>query len=134
MLQINRVKDSMEWMELAAENYTGGQSITWYIDQLGFLCKTLPFVNEQMAEAKRALNKKKITAYESLAASSIANQEYFAPSLAKDYIGAKCEQEQYEYDLCERASRTVVHTIDAVRTIISSLKEEMKISSYASQP
>lgn len=133
MLQIQRVKDFMEWMEKAAEDYNGGQSIIWYIDQLGMLCKSLPFVNEQMAEAKRVLNKKKITAYESLAASSIANQEYFAPSLAKDYISAKCENEQYEYDLCERASRTIVHTLDAVRTIISSLKEEMKIASYAGQ-
>lgn len=134
MLQVDRVKDCFEWLQIAAEDYTGAQSITWYIDQLGMLCKSLPFVNEQMAEAKSVLNKKKITAYESLAASSIANQEYFAPSLAKDYISAKCEKEQFEYDLCERCSRTLTHTIDAVRTIISSLKEEMKIASYAGQP
>lgn len=123
----------MEWLEVNAETYDGQASITWYIDQLGVLCKSMAFVNGQMAEAKRLLNKKKITAYESLAASSVANEQYFAPSLAKDYIGAKLLDEQYEYDLCERCSRTITHTIDAIRTIISSLKEEMKIASYQGQ-
>jgi hypothetical protein len=131
MLQINRVKNCMQWLEKTAESYTGQQSITWYIDQLGILCSTMAFVNVQMAEAKRDLNKKKLIAYELLVSSDISKANYFAPSLAKDYISARCEEEQYEYDLCERCSRTVVHQIDALRSIISSLKEEMKIASYA---
>lgn len=134
MLQIKRVKDCLEWLETQAEDYTGQQSITWYIDQLGILCKTMAFVNGQMAEAKMLLNNKKQRAYETLAASSIANEKYFAPSLARDYISSKCAIEQYEYDLCERCSRTVVHTIDALRSIISSLKEELKIASYQPHP
>lgn len=129
--QIKRVQDCVEWLQLTAEHYTGSQSISWYIDQLGMLCKSLAFINEQMAVAKQVLNKKKITAYESLVTSSIANQEYFAPSLAKDYIGAKCEQEQFDYDLTERCSRTLTHTIEAIRSILSALKEEMKIESYS---
>lgn len=133
MLDIIRVQGCLEWLELTAEQYTGQQSITWYIDQLGILCKTMAFINGQMAEAKRDLNRKKIRAYELLVSSDISKAEYFAPSLAKDYIGARCEKEQYEYDLCERTSRTVVHQIDALRSIISSLKEEMKIASYAGQ-
>lgn len=133
MLQIDRVKACLEWLEMAAEDYTGQQSISWYIDNLGILCKTMAFVNGQMAEAKRDLNRKKLLAYELLVSSEIAQANYFAPSLAKDYISARCEKEQYEYDLCERTSRTVVHQIDALRSIISSLKEEMKIASYAGQ-
>jgi hypothetical protein len=133
MLQIDRVRNCLEWMELAAGDYNASQSINWYIDQLGMLCKSLPFVNEQMAEAKSMLNKKKITAYETLVVSSIANEQYFAPSLAKDYISAKCEIEQLNYDLCERCSRSLVHTIEAIRSILSALKEEMKIASYAGQ-
>lgn len=133
MLQIKRIQDCMEWLQLAADEYTGKQSIAWFMDQLGMLCKSMAFVNEQMAEAKKVLNKKKIVAYESLAASSIANNNYFAPSLAKDYISAKCLNEQYDYDLCERCSRTLVHTIEAIRSILSALKEEMKIQSYGSQ-
>lgn len=131
MLQIDRIKDCSEWLQLVADDYTGNQSIGWYIDQLGLLCKSLAFVNEQMAEAKQVLNKKKITAYEAVVTSSVANQEYFAPSLAKDYIAAKCEKEQFDFDLTERCSRTLTHTIEAIRSILSALKEEMKIESYS---
>lgn len=130
MLQIKRVHDCMEWLEKQAEDYTGQQSITWYIDQLGVLCKTMAFINGQMAEAKQCLLKKKRLAYELLISSEISKANYFAPSLAKDYIAARCDKEQYEYDICERCSRTVVHLIDALRSIISSLKEEMKIAGY----
>lgn len=133
MLQIQRVQDCLEYLETAAEDYNGQQSITWYIDQLGVLCKTMAFINGQMAEAKRDWNRKKLVAYELLVSSEISKANYFAPSLAKDYISARCEKEQYEFDLCERTARTVVHQIDALRSIISSLKEEMKIASYAGQ-
>lgn len=125
-LQIERVESCLEWLEKSAHDYTATQSISWLVDQVGALCNTLAFLNNQMAVAKKELNDKKITAYETLVTSSIANQEYFAPSLAKDYISSKCSNEQYNYDICERASRTTTHTIEALRTCISALKEEAK--------
>jgi hypothetical protein len=130
-LQISRVEDCFEWLETSAKDYTATQSIGWLVDQLGLLCNTLAFVNNQMAIAKNVLSDKKIVAYETLVTSSVANQEYFAPSLAKDYIASKCSQEQYQYDLCERASRTVTHTIEALRSCLSALKEEAKQSFIA---
>lgn len=130
-LQISRVEDCSEWLQSSAEDYTAAQSISWLIDQMGLLCKSLAFVNNQMAVAKEKLNRKKTVIYNRLATSSIANQEYYSPSLAKDWISARLMKEQYEYDICERCSRTLFHTIEALRTCISALKEEAKISSYA---
>lgn len=133
-LQIQRVEDAMEWLEATAEDYTGMQSIAWFIDHLGLLCKSMAFINGQMAVSKQILNDNKRRAYEALAASSVANMEYFAPSLAKDYIAAKVSVDQYNFDICERCSRTLVHTtIDVVRSCLSALKEEAKIESYATQ-
>lgn len=129
-LQIKRVEDCLVWLEASAEDYTASQSINWLIDQMGMLCKSLAFVNNQMAVAKRNLNKVKVNAYNSLVASSVANEQYFSPSLAKDYIGAKIDQEQYNYDICERCSRTLLHTIEALRTCISALKVESQATSY----
>lgn len=86
-----------------------------------------------MAIAKYVLNDRKVKAYNSLVVSSIANENYFAPSLAKDYIASKVRDDQYNYDICERASRTIVHTVEALRTAISALKEEVKIQGYANQ-
>lgn len=130
-LQIERVEACLEWLEASAEDYTASQSISWLIDHMGMLCKSLAFVGNQMAVAKKELNKAKVLAYNTLIASSIANEQYFAPSIAKDYIAAKCEQYQYNYDVCERCSRVLVHTIEALRTCISALKVEQQTSSYA---
>jgi hypothetical protein len=132
-LQIKRVEDAMQWLETSAEGYTAAQSIPWLIDQVGLLCNTMAFVNNQMAVAKKKLNKRKSQAYSTLLASSYANNHYMMPSLAKDYIAAKCDQEQYEFDVCERASRTVTHTLEALRTCISALKEEIKVTNYQMQ-
>lgn len=129
-LQIKRVEDCMEWLETSATDYTASQSISWLIDQVGMLCSSMAFVNNQMAQAKRKLNIAKVKSYHDMIASSIANETYFAPSLAKEYTSAKCDKEQYEYDLCERCSRTITHTLEALRTCISALKEEIKISQY----
>lgn len=123
----------MEWLEKSADGYSATQSIGWLIDQLGELCKAMPFINNQMAIAKYILNTKKHKAYETLAASSVANEKYYAPSLAKDYIATKVNVDQYNYDICERCSRTIVHTVEAIRTAISALKEEIKLEGYASQ-
>jgi hypothetical protein len=129
-LQIKRVEDCLEWLETAADGYTASQSIAWLIDQVGMLCKSLAFVNNQMAVAKKLLNKKKVAAYNNLIGSTLANNETISPMLAKDYISAKIEQEQYDYDICERCSRTLLHTIEALRTCISALKEEAKTTHY----
>lgn len=132
-LQIKRVEDCLEWLESAADGYTATQSIAWLIDQVGMLCKSLAFVNNQMAVAKKVLNKAKVRAYNTLVTSSEANREYYSASLAKDYISAKIEQEQYDYDICERCSRTLLHTIEALRTCIAALREEIKTMHYGGQ-
>jgi hypothetical protein len=129
-LQTKRIEDCLEYLESAAEDYTASQSVAWLIDQMGMLCKSLAFVGGQMALSKKILNDCKSKAYESLMISSVANGEYFAPSLAKDYIAAKVSEAQYNYDIAERCSRVLVHTIDALRTCISALKVEAQYSQY----
>lgn len=129
-LQISRVEDCAEWLEMEAENYTASQSIGWLIDQMGTLCKSMAFVNTQMAISKQVLLDRKTKAYNDLICSAVANETYFAPSLAKDYIASKCSQEQYDYDICERTSRTITHQIEALRTCIAAAREELKISNY----
>lgn len=122
-LQIDKVEDVMNDL-IGDEAYTHSQSLNFLIDKMGELSVSLAFVNNQMAIAKAALNVSKVKAYHDLISSSVANEQYFAPSLAKDYINGKLAKEHYAYDLCERCSRTVVHKIDSLRTAISALKLE----------
>jgi hypothetical protein len=122
-LNINAVNEILQGI-IEGDAFTHSQSINFLIDKLGELTTNMAFANQQMAIAKKVLNEKKVKSYNNLITSSVANEQYFAPSLAKDYISAKCSQEQYDFDLCERCSRSLVHTIDSIRTAISALKME----------
>lgn len=132
-LQIDRIESAMVWLqnEFSTTDEFKTQNINTLIDKVNLLCNALPFINNQMALAKKALNEAKVKAYYDLITSSVANQKYFAPSLGKDFVAAQCSKENYAYDVAERCSRTIIHLLDALRTCISALKEENITSRYA---
>ncbi len=84
-----------------------------------------------MAEYQKKFRDQKKQAYLNLTASSHAQQQYYAPSLAKDFVDSQCGDTGYIFDLAERLSRLCTHTIDAIRTIVSSLKSEREFSYHA---
>ena len=129
-LQVQRVEHCLEWLETNGDKYETIQSLTVLIEDLGTLVKSLAFVNNQMAVAKRMLNEAKTREYTNLIASQRAIGWDMSPMLARDYINAKVSKEMFDYDVCERCSRTITHTIDALRTCISALKIEQQYSNY----
>lgn len=131
-LQPERIEAAFTWLsnEFDSTDEFVTQSVDVLISKVNLLCNTLPFINSQMALAKKQLNEAKVKAYYDLITSSTANEKYFAPSLGKDFVNAKCSKEMYAYDLAERCSRTIVHLIDALRTCISALKQERITSNY----
>jgi hypothetical protein len=56
----------------------------------------------------------------------LSKNESVAPSIKKMRADAKCRDWHYLYELCTRYSSNISHTIDAVRTKISYLKQEMQ--------
>lgn len=104
-----------------------GEALHSYIIELTQIMARANFL---MAEYNRKFREEKKTAYLKLSASSHAQNKYFAPSLAKDYVDSQCSETGYIYDLAERTSRTCVHTSDCIRTVISSLKSERVFSQY----
>lgn len=127
---IKKVEDGFVWLQSEFENTAEIQSIDILIQKMDAINSSISWAGEQMAISKKNLNLKKVAAYHNLIASSVANQTYFAPSLGKDFVAAQCYQEQYEFDLCERFTRALVHISDNVRTAISALKEQLKLESY----
>lgn len=127
---VKRIEDGLTWLQAEFENTGEIQSIDLLIQKLDAINSSISWAGEMMALSKMNLNKKKVDSYHALIASSVANQTYFAPSLGKDYIAARCHQEQYEFDLCERFTRALIHISDNVRTAISALKEQMKLDNY----
>lgn len=86
--------------------------------------------NLLMAQYQKDFRQKKRQVYLNLHASQVASNKYFAPSLAKDFVDAECYELGYVYDLSERLSRLCTHTLDAIRTIVSSLKSERQFAQY----
>jgi len=75
-----------------------------------------------VAESGSIYNKRKVKAYQSLAASQSANQDYWSPSQGKEFVGAQCGDDYYVYEFAQRVNSALVHTIDAIRTAISAEK------------
>jgi len=130
-IDIKRVEDGLTWLQTEFETTGELQSVDTLIQKLDAINSCIAWAGEQMAIAKKNWNIKKVEAYHSLIASEVANEKYFSPSLGKEYVGARCHQEQYEFDLCERFTRSLVHISDNVRTAISALKEQLKLESYS---
>jgi hypothetical protein len=86
----------------------------------------LPYTGQQMAMAKKIMLDKRAVTYEVL----MSKTSILSASNMKDYIASKTSDDQYNYDVCERCNRSIVHVLDYLRSVLSTLKEEMKISQY----
>ena len=114
--------------EFDKDSAQDGQVLHAYLIELTNIMSRANFL---MAEYQRKFREEKRAAYLKLTASSHAQQQYWAPSLAKDFVDSQCSESGYVFDLAERVSRLCGHVIDAVRTIISSLKSERAFANYA---
>ncbi len=86
--------------------------------------------NFLMADYGRMFRQEKKKHYTDLLASTLATSKKITPMIMKDFVDAKCHETGYVYDLAERVSRTCVHAMDMLRTIISSLKNERNNLQY----
>jgi hypothetical protein len=76
-----------------------------------------------VAEAGKYYSQAKTRAYHTLAISSSANDKYYSPSLAKDYVASRCSDEGYIYEFAQRMNAAVTHSLDMIRTCISAEKQ-----------
>lgn len=51
----------------------------------------------------------------------------FSPSIIKEFVNTACIDEEILYVRCERNYSAIVHTIDALRSLLSILKAEMTL-------
>lgn len=102
-----------------------GQALHAYLIELTNIGARANFLRVEYQKQNRTSKKQ---AYLNLMASSHAAEKYFAPSLAKDYVDSCCAETAYMSELSERTAAQAVHTIDAVRTIVSSLKSERQFA------
>ena len=59
--------------------------------------------------------------------------KYFTSSLIKDFVDSKFASEAQLLEYADRMNRTLTHTIDAFRSVLSAIKTEMQSFQYSSQ-
>lgn len=105
------------------------------LNELAIQCASWKaFTGEMMARQKKVWLDSKVKAYETFVASNEANQrrvEKYGVSMVKDYIASKCGSHESTYELIERTNNACGYMEDAVRSVIASLREEMKSINYA---
>lgn len=92
------------------------------------LSQWMAFSGGQVAECKEALHNARRKAMVNLIASLKANGATLSASLQKDYVNDLCAKEAMQYELAGRVNASCTHALDLVRTCISMLKEELKIT------
>ena len=100
-------------------------------DYITTLLGWMAYANEKMAVTGKAYNIAKRDAYTALQKRFDDGGKVLSPMLAKDYINSMCSKEAYMYDLANRCSALLVHTVDAMRSILSTKKEEMALQRFA---
>ncbi len=129
---IKKIEDGFVWLRNEFDNTGEIQSIDVLIQKLDNINSCLAWAGEQMAIAKRLHNEAKERIYVSVMGSLEAQGKKSFPSLVKDYVNTKCSTEEYNYDMAERFTRSLVHIAENIRTAVSALKEQAKLESYSS--
>lgn len=107
---------------IEASNFADfGQSTQAIFDEIVSLNAWNAFVGKMVAEYEKEYRGAKELAYIDFAYS----KSKLSPSLAKDFIDARCGEIGYRYSYAERLNRTIVHYLDSLRSILSTLKVEM---------
>lgn len=129
MIQAAKLEEILK--QIAETKATSVQSVDILIE-VGFeLAAWIAFSGQQKAEAKRDLHKKRHAAMISLAGSLKANAAALSATMQRDFINDVCYEENYALELADRCNSTCIHTLDFIRSCMSSLKAERQ---YASQP
>jgi hypothetical protein len=118
--QLQAILDSIE-----GTSFDQVQSINLLMDWGFKLKQWMAFSGSQQAFAKRLLHDARRKAMVNLIASLQANGAELAISLQKQYVEDLCAEENYNYELAQRCNRACVHSMDFVRTCISTLKAEL---------
>lgn len=128
-IQTNKLEALLQTLQgITPEEMQSGDSVR---DHLVSLTSWMAWTGEQMALANKAYNIAKRDAYHKLQEDFKNKGLKLSPMLAKDYIGSLCSKEAYSYEIAERANRTCYHAIEAFRSVLSSLKNELQTISNA---
>lgn len=132
MAKFSEVQAIETELQSLSEDAIRTQNMTYLMEQGLRIGAWISFTGQEMANAKREWNEAKAKRYETIHASMRAIGDNYPPTIFKDYIAAKCSQEQYIFDSIERTHRSAERILDFLRTCISGLKAEINADMFHS--
>lgn len=90
----------------------------------------MAFTSGQVAAAKEELHKARKQGYINLVASMTSQKKQIGPMLMKDYVNDVCHQENFNYTLADRCNSACIHSLDLIRSVLSTMKAELQANSF----
>jgi len=97
------------------------------IDRIAILMGFMSRSGEMFAKAKQTLRTKK-TSEISKTIISIAKEQYLSASVQNALLDSICEDEAFMVDWLERINKSCTHQLDALRSLLSYEKEQMRFN------
>jgi uncharacterized protein YoaH (UPF0181 family) len=96
-------------------------------DRISQLMAYLSRSGEMLAQAKRLLRARKSNEIQNTII-TIAKESHLSATVQNALLESICEEESYAVDLIERLNRTCTHQLDALRSLLSYEKENLRMS------
>jgi len=123
MINKEQIEQNLAIIKLTIENFNGLDTYA-IIEYLGEITALQALATETQAAAKFHLLCAMDAELDRQA--KLSKNESVAPSIKKMRADSKCREWHYLYELCQRYSSNISHTIDACRTKISYYKQELQ--------
>lgn len=120
--QLEAIQSHLESMDYKSME----QSTQSIFEEIVRLSSWNAFVGKMVAEYERDYKGKKELAYQQF----LDSKSKLSPSLAKDFIDSICGEAGFKFTYAERLNRSLVHAMDCLRSILSTLKVEMSTIHY----
>lgn len=128
MITKSEIEANLQIISDTIEQFNG-MDIYKTVDYLGEVVSLQSLATETQASCKYWLLD--ATDEELTRQAKLVGNEKVAPSIKKMRADARCREWHYLYEKSQRLSAGISHTIEATRTKISYLKQEMENSKYS---
>lgn len=128
MITKSEIEANLQIISDTIEQFNG-MDIYKTVDYLGGVVSLQSLATETQASCKYWLLD--ATDEELTRQAKLVGNEKVAPSIKKMRADARCREWHYLYEKSQRLSAGISHTIEATRTKISYLKQEMENSKYS---
>ena len=119
---LNEANDIQKYLEV--ECSTNPQEVQERINVINvYMART----GEMLADAKRALRKKKSSEISNTII-AIAKEQFLSAKVQNALLDSICEDEAYLVDRLDRLNAACTHQVDALRSLLSYAKEEMRLA------